>query len=60
MRNGLPVELHVADLQKGHILTERMDVYLGVILTVMFLAGCFLVVVATRERTKARSRGERG
>jgi hypothetical protein len=37
-------------------LTERMDLYFGVVVTLMFLAGCFLVAVSMRERLEERKR----
>jgi hypothetical protein len=37
-------------------LTEQMDLYIGVAATLMFLAGCFLVVVSVRERFEERRR----
>jgi hypothetical protein len=36
--------------------TERVDLYIGAVVTLMFLAGCFLVVVGMRERFKERRR----
>jgi hypothetical protein len=35
-------------------LTERMDLYLGVAVTLMFLAGCFLIVLSLREQFEKR------
>ena len=29
-------------------LTERMDLYLGLVMTLMFLAGCVLIVLSVR------------
>ena len=37
-------------------MTEQMDLYIGVAVTLMFLAGCFLVVVRVRERFEERRR----
>jgi len=37
-------------------MTEQMDVYLGLVLSLMFLAGCFLVVVSVRQRSAERRR----
>ena len=37
-------------------MTERMDLYIGVAVTLMFLAGCFLVIVRVRERFEERRR----
>jgi hypothetical protein len=37
-------------------LTERMDVYIGAVVILMFLAGCFFVFLAARERSEARRR----
>ncbi len=37
-------------------MTERVDLYIGVVVTLMFLAGCCLVVVGMRERLKERRR----
>ena len=37
-------------------MTERMDLYIGVVVTLMFLAGCFLVVISVRERLEERRR----
>jgi hypothetical protein len=37
-------------------LTEQIDLYIGVAVTLMFLAGCFLVVVSLRERFEERRR----
>jgi len=36
--------------------TEQMDLYIGVAATLMFLAGCLLVVVSVRERLEERRR----
>ena len=33
-----------------------MELYLGVILTLMFLIGCFLTLVGLRERSEKRRR----
>jgi len=33
-----------------------MDVYLGVVVTLMFLFGCFLIVVSIRRRSEERRR----
>ena len=41
----------------GGIVTARADLYLAVILTVMFLAGGALVILYGRERSQARTRG---
>ena len=35
---------------------ERIDLYLGVVVTLMFLAGCVLIVVSARERSEERRR----
>jgi hypothetical protein len=37
-------------------LTERMDLYLGLVTTLMFLAGCVLIVLSVRERSEERRR----
>lgn len=37
-------------------LTEQMDLYLGVVVTLMFLAGCFFIVGSVRERSEERRR----
>jgi hypothetical protein len=37
-------------------LTERMDLYVGVAVTLMFLAGCFLIVLSLREQFEKRKR----
>jgi len=37
-------------------LTERMELYVGVAVALMFLAGCFLVIVRVRERFEERRR----
>ena len=37
-------------------MTERIDIYIGVVVILMFLAGCFLIVLSARERTEERSR----
>ena len=37
-------------------LTEQLELYLGVVVTLMFLAGCFLTVVSVRERSEERRR----
>jgi hypothetical protein len=37
-------------------LTERFDLYLGVVVTLMFLIGCVLIVVSARERSEERRR----
>jgi hypothetical protein len=36
--------------------TEQMDLYIGVVVSLMFLAGCFLVVISARERSEERRR----
>jgi len=43
-------------------LTYRFDLYLAAIVTAMFLAGCVLVILNGRERSRARRRwsGESG
>lgn len=33
-------------------MTEQMDLYLGVIVALMFLSGCFVIVVSVRERSE--------
>ena len=37
---------------------ERTDIYIAVVVTLMFLAGCIVMVLAARERAQARRRGE--
>ena len=37
-------------------MTEQMNVYLGMALSLMFMAGCFLIVVSVRERFEERRR----
>ncbi len=37
-------------------MTERMDLYIGVVVTLMFLAGCFFIVVSVRKRSEERRR----
>lgn len=37
-------------------MTERMDLYLGVALALMFLGGCFLIVLSVREQFEKRRR----
>ena len=37
-------------------MTERMDLYLGVVVALMFLAGCFVSLVSIRERSEERRR----
>ena len=37
-------------------MTERMDLYIGVVVILMFLAGSFFAVLAARERSEARRR----
>ena len=37
-------------------MTEQIDLYIGVVVTLMFLAGCFLTVVSARDRADKRSR----
>lgn len=37
---------------------ERMDLYIAGVVTLMFLAGCFLAILAARERSRARFRLE--
>ena len=37
-------------------LTERMDLYLGLVMTLMFLAGCVLIILSVRERSEERKR----
>lgn len=60
LRNGAEVELRLIRLLDRHSrslpLTERMELYLGVIVTVMFLIGCFLTVLGIRERSEQRRR----
>jgi hypothetical protein len=41
-------------------LSERMDLYLGVAVTLMFLAGCFLIVLACVNNLKSASARESG
>lgn len=31
-------------------MTDQMELYLGMVVTLMFLAGCFLIVLSVRER----------
>jgi hypothetical protein len=38
-------------------LTERIDLYVGVVVSLMFLAGCFLMIISVRERIEQRARG---
>jgi hypothetical protein len=40
----------------GQNLTERIDLYIGAVVTLMFLAGCFLAVVSIRQRSRERKR----
>jgi len=40
----------------GGTLTYRFDLYLAIIVTAMFLAGCVLVILNGRERSLARKR----
>jgi hypothetical protein len=35
---------------------EQMDLYVGVIVTLMFLAGCFFIIVSVPERSEQRGR----
>ena len=37
-------------------MTEQMDLYLGVVMTLMFLFGCFLTVLSIRQRSEERRR----
>jgi hypothetical protein len=37
-------------------LTEQMDLYIGVVVLLMFLAGCFFIAVSLRERSEERRR----
>lgn len=37
-------------------MTERIDIYIGVVVVLMFLAGCFLIILSARERTEERGR----
>jgi len=37
-------------------LAEQIDLYIGVVVTLMFLAGCFLTVLSARDRAEKRSR----
>jgi hypothetical protein len=37
-------------------MTEQVDIYLAIIVAVMFVAGCFLTVFAARKRSQARKR----
>jgi hypothetical protein len=37
-------------------LSERMDLYLGVAVTLMFVSGCFLIVLSLREQFEKRKR----
>jgi hypothetical protein len=37
-------------------LSERMDLYLGAAVTLMFVAGCFLIVLSLREQFEKRKR----
>jgi hypothetical protein len=59
-RNGPRVELRInqsPDRCAGvFVLTEQMDLYIGVAVILMFLAGCFLVVVSVRERFEEHRR----
>jgi hypothetical protein len=52
------IALHsvVGALRRSLRLTEQLEFYLGVIVTLMFLAGCFLTVVSIRERSEEHSR----
>jgi hypothetical protein len=35
---------------------SQMNLYLGVVVTLMFLSGCFLIVVSIRQRSEERRR----
>ena len=37
-------------------MTEQMDLYLAVVVILMFLSGCFLIVVSIRKRSQERRR----
>jgi hypothetical protein len=37
-------------------LTEQMDLYLGVVVTLMFLSGCIVMVLSVREQLERRRR----
>ena len=37
-------------------MTEQMDLYLAIIVTLMFLSGCFLIVLSVREQLEKRGR----
>ena len=37
-------------------MTEQMNLCLGVVVALLFLAGCFLAVVSVRERSEERGR----
>jgi hypothetical protein len=36
--------------------TEQMDLYLGVVVSLMFLAGCFVIAIRAHERSEERKR----
>ena len=59
-RNGPKVELErrpVARSERRSLhLTERMDLYIGAVATLMFLAGCVLTILSVRERSQERRR----
>lgn len=48
-----PVNRHV-----GGALTPQQDLYLGVVVTLMFLAGCVFAVVIRYQRSHKRKRWE--
>jgi hypothetical protein len=51
------VELRVNQaVLRSLLLTERMDLYIGVAVTLMFVAGCSLAVVSVRQRSEERRR----
>ena len=37
-------------------MTEQMNLYLAIIVTLMFLSGCFLIVLSVREQLEKRGR----
>lgn len=37
-------------------MTEQMDLYLAIVVTLMFLSGCFLIVLSVREQLEKRGR----
>ena len=56
MGQGLSLNQLLDRYSRSLLLADRMELYLGVILTLMFLIGCFLTVVGLRERSEKRRR----